>query len=506
MQTHFKTLFLLFCLILPALLFGLGERPVYKIQEVRIAETAREMLESGDWVVPRFNGELRLQKPPLPYWVTAASYSVAGVDATATRLPAVLAALFLVCLIWRWSGRELGAETAANSAIVLIVSFLGLRYFRSGEADALLLLFISAACKLGFDIIRGQRDQFRRVLFGLLLGLGFLSKGPAGLLIPLLTLLGMAFAEGRGSGGGKNFAALFSISGVAAMLLAAFGWYLWIFWSMPDAAESFFGRQIDETFISGNHAKPLWWYLANLPQFFAPWSILILPAGWMAYQARRETPPLLCFAWIWLAVVFVLLTVTINKQTQYALLFAPPLAIILGHYLAAAAGGFLKLNRALFILLCLAGIVGLGFMLYRFGVSSLWWLALPALPLLLARLLAVRSPSWPILLAAGLVTMAFLFGETTLSKEPRKVAAETLMPEAAGKSPLLQSEARPGRGEFSFYARKVVPPVDAEELPKLLEAHSEIWLVGENVPVPEYASATVVKQVGELQLVRLSTK
>jgi len=102
--------------------------------------------------------------------------------------------------------------------------------------------------------------------------------------------------------------------------------------------------------------------------------------------------------------------------------------------------------------------------------------------------------------------MAFLFGETTLSKEPRKVAAETLMPEAAGKSPLLQSEARPGRGEFSFYARKVVPPVDAEELPKLLEAHSEIWLVGENVPVPEYASATVVKQVGELQLVRLSTK
>ena len=78
MGKNVRIVFVLLTLFLPALLVGLGERPVYRIQEVRIAETAREMVESGDWGVPRNNGELRLQKPPLPYWLTAISYRIAG--------------------------------------------------------------------------------------------------------------------------------------------------------------------------------------------------------------------------------------------------------------------------------------------------------------------------------------------------------------------------------------------------------------------------------------------
>ena len=95
MKTSYSSLLVMLALLLPALLIGLGERPLYKIQEVRIAETAREMVVSGDWLVPRYNGELRLQKPPLPYWLTAASYRLFGVNETATRLPAVLFGLLL---------------------------------------------------------------------------------------------------------------------------------------------------------------------------------------------------------------------------------------------------------------------------------------------------------------------------------------------------------------------------------------------------------------------------
>lgn len=97
MKPSIKILLVLLALLLPALLLGLADRPVYKIQEVRIAETAREMLASGDWVVPRYNGELRLQKPPLPYWITAGSYQLLGVSAFSTRLPAVLFGCFRPC-------------------------------------------------------------------------------------------------------------------------------------------------------------------------------------------------------------------------------------------------------------------------------------------------------------------------------------------------------------------------------------------------------------------------
>lgn len=134
MKTSYSSLLVMVALLLSALLIGLGERPLYKIQEVRIAETAREMVASGDWLVPRYNGELRLQKPPLPYWLTAASYRLFGVNEIATRLPAVLFGLLSAFLFTFWGASRLGERASTNAALVLVISFIGLRYFRSGEA------------------------------------------------------------------------------------------------------------------------------------------------------------------------------------------------------------------------------------------------------------------------------------------------------------------------------------------------------------------------------------
>lgn len=99
--------------------------------------------------------------------------------------------------------------------------------------------------------------------------------------------------------------------------------------------------------------------------------------------------------------------------------------------------------------------------------------------------------------------MAFLVSEAHLSKEPRKVAAQALMREAAALSPLYQSGPRPGRGELSFYAGRVVPPVADGDLPKLLEKHPELWLVGEKVPALADISVEPVKQVDDLVLFRV---
>jgi 4-amino-4-deoxy-L-arabinose transferase-like glycosyltransferase len=510
MNSAFKTLMILLALLLPALLVGLGERPVYKIQEVRIAETAREMLASGDWAVPRYNGDMRLQKPPLPYWLTAASYRMGGVDAVTTRLPALLFGLLAALMMWNWVRRESGLKIAANSVLVLVASYIGLRYLRSGEADAVLMFFISAASMLGYDLLHGRQDAWRKLLFGLALGLGFLTKGPAGLAIPLLTLLAMAIMEKRAGRLQPSVQQFFSLPGVALLLIAAFGWYAWIIWQLPDAAQHFFGTQVDETFVSGTHAKPAWWYLAHLFEFFAPWGVLLIPAGWMAYRQRHSAtmPALLRFAWVWLAVVFVLLTATVNKQMQYALLFAPPLAIILGHYLAQAQGGFARANRVLFWIFIAAALAGIAFALRKSAdvPHALIWLALPAAPLLMQRLLRGNEPSMPVLLVAGVTAMVYLYSDAYLSKEPRKVAAQSLMVEAAGHTQLYQPRTKLNDGALSFYAGRVVPPVDTTEIAALLQQQPEIWLVGEEIPDLPGASVQIVAQADELKLCRLQRK
>jgi len=509
MKTTLKTILVLLALLLPALLVGLGERPVSKIQEVRIAETAREMIQSGDWVVPRYNGELRLQKPPLPYWLTAASYQAIGVGEVATRLPAVLFGLFSALLTWVWVRRESGVKIAANSVLILVVSYIGLRYFRSGEADSVLLFFVSAACMLGYDLLYSGRTVWRQLFFGLSLGLGFLSKGPAALAIPLLALLCMAVIEKRAKRLQPSARVFFSVPGIVLLILAAFGWYIWIVWQLPEIAQSFFGKQLDETFVSGSHAKPLWWYLTHWFEFFAPWGVLLIPAGWMAYRRRTVTmPSLVRFAWIWLGVVFVLLTATVNKQMQYALLFAPPLAIILGHYLAQAEGGFARTNRILFGIFCVAALSGVVVALRKSSdvPHALIWLAIPAIPLVLQRVMRNTSLSTPVLLVAGVTSMAYLYGEAYLSNEPRKVAAQTLMELAVKHQPLFQMKGSLNNGALSFYGRRVVAPVDATEISALLKTQPEIWLIDNGIPDPPDVSVQVDAQVDNLKLYRLQRK
>ena len=515
MKTSYSSLLVMLALLLPALLIGLGERPLYKIQEVRIAETAREMVVSGDWLVPRYNGELRLQKPPLPYWLTAASYRLFGVNETATRLPAVLFGLLSAFLLTLWSMPRLGARAATNAGLVLVVSFIGLRYFRSGEADAILLFFIAAACFVGYDLLERGGEARRRMLFGLLLGLGFLSKGPAALAIPLLTLLSWSLLQRRGAGVRQFLQNCFSLPGLVLLLIVAFGWYAWLLATLPDAAQYFIGRQVDETFVSGTHAKPLWWYPQHFFEFFAPWGILLLPAGWWAHRQRGQgsLPPVIRFAWLWLAVVFVLLSFTVNKQMQYALLFAPPLSLILGHYLAEAGGGFVRFNCILFWLFCVAALAAMGYLVFKnksAALEFLPWLALLALPLVSYRLLNTRVLSFPVLLVAVVSAALYLYGEANLSKEPHKTAAKTLAAQLPGPEvPLYQdrpNDAKPGDGAISFYAGRVIPPVAAKDLPALLEQRGEIWLITEQPPALEGIDVELVTSVDELNLCRLRRK
>ena len=474
---------MLLLLILPALYYGLGTRQIYKIQEVRIAETAREMVTSGEWLVPHYNGELRLQKPPLPYWLTAASYKLAGINETAVRLPAVLFGMLTALLLFVWARRELGMAAAANTVLVLATSYIGLRYFRSGEADAPLLFFISAASLLGYRILQGGASNLQVVLFYLALGLGFFTKGPAGIAVPLLTLVAFAALDKRLS----TFKSYLNPAGIVLFALTAFGWYAWMFWSMPDAAQHFFGKQVDETFVNGTHAKPLWWYLAHMLEFYMPWSFLLIPAGIWAYK-NRPLPAPVRFSLIWLAVVFVLLTATANKQMQYALLFAPPIAILLGHYLQAASGGFARCNRVLFWLLCVAilGIVGYAFKKHEAaGLLNLAWLLIVFIPLLAKRLAKVEAPTYPILLAAGLTAAAYLYAEQNLAKEPEKTEVQAVMTEAKKHTPLYQfdsDDADPGDGAISFYAGRVIQPLKGEDIVRLMTTQPEIWLVAKEQP------------------------
>ena len=179
---------LLWLVVAFALLYGfrLGSYPLGPGDEGRYAEVPREMLASGDWVIPRLNGVYYFEKPPLMYWLTAMSESVFGLNAWAVRFVPAMLALGGVLLTYAAARRLHGREAGVASAVVLGTSLL---YFAIGRLPLLdmgLTVLMSATL---FCFLLGVREppgtRRRWLFYGLYASaaLATLTKGLVGFLV-----------------------------------------------------------------------------------------------------------------------------------------------------------------------------------------------------------------------------------------------------------------------------------------------------------------------------------
>ena len=171
-------------------LIGNADVPLWDRDEPRYAQCSRQMLESGDWVLPRYLGDLRLAKPPLIYWLQATSMSVFKVNEFAARLPSAVAMALTLSLLAVAVRRGLSAEHAFWSVLVMGASVMTVVSAKACLTDSVLLLFITVAqlCLFLIWIGRGTWPVFCGL--GLATGLTLMTKGPVGLGIHATTFIG----------------------------------------------------------------------------------------------------------------------------------------------------------------------------------------------------------------------------------------------------------------------------------------------------------------------------
>lgn len=173
---------LLWALVAVALLrlLTLGMYPLMDTTEARYAEIARKMVELGDWVTPWFDyGVPFWGKPPMSFWITAASFKVLGVNEFAARLPHFLSALVIAWLVWDWM-RNYSAREATLALAMLVGAILFFVVSGAVTTDITLALSTTIAMRgfwLGLHGHDKQRQRERWLLF-VGLGLGLLAKGP----------------------------------------------------------------------------------------------------------------------------------------------------------------------------------------------------------------------------------------------------------------------------------------------------------------------------------------
>jgi 4-amino-4-deoxy-L-arabinose transferase-like glycosyltransferase len=172
--------------------YALGDAPLDRTEPHR-ALVAHEMVQSGDWVIPRLLGEVYLRKPPLIYWVEAVAEKIAGHgDELVWRLPSAIgSALLAVFLAW-WSGRWFGdfARLAAGIGCLAIVAVW--EQDRGADIDALnTLASVITACII-LEILYGptRRGWLWTIWLSISMGATLLLKGPSGLTAVLGALLG----------------------------------------------------------------------------------------------------------------------------------------------------------------------------------------------------------------------------------------------------------------------------------------------------------------------------
>ena len=173
---------------------GLGLWPLMEPDEGRNAETAREMLASGDWLVPHFNGLPFLDKPVGLFWMIAGAFRVFGVNEGAARLPSALAAVSLVMLTFAIGRMLLGTRRGFLAATIVATSPLVLIFGRLAIFD---MPFSALAIMALWSLLQARLVGPPAVwlpVAGLVMGLATLTKGPVGIAVPLL-----AWFAGRGA-------------------------------------------------------------------------------------------------------------------------------------------------------------------------------------------------------------------------------------------------------------------------------------------------------------------
>ncbi len=306
-------------------LLPLGGRPLVVPDETRYAEIPREMLASGDYVVPHMNGLRYFEKPALGYWCTALSMRLFGENRFAVRLPSALAAGASGLLVFLLVARFGAAPSALFAAVVFLLSIEVFVVGVVNVLDGVFSLWISAALSaflLAYHA-EGRRRALYLVAMGLACGLAFLTKGFLAFALPAVVIAPFLLWE-------RRWRQLLTMPWVplATAVLVILPWALAIHGRESDFWHYFVWIEHLKRFASpeAQHTEPVWFFLPVLIGGALPWTPLF-PAAVRGLRTRPATA-LTRYAICWFLACFAFFTVSKGKLGTYILPCFPPLAIL----------------------------------------------------------------------------------------------------------------------------------------------------------------------------------
>ncbi|MBB3002574.1 4-amino-4-deoxy-L-arabinose transferase-like glycosyltransferase [Paraburkholderia tropica] len=350
----------------------LGWRHLLPSDEGRYAEMAREMLATGDWITPRYNGYKYFEKPPLQTWMNALTFAWFGIGEWQARLYTALTGFAGVLLVGFTGARVFNAATGFFAAVVLACAPYWNLMGHFNTLDMALSFWMELTlCAL----LLAQRPNLPRntarlwmwVCWGAM-ALAVLSKGLVGLILPgavlvLYTLISRDWALWK---------RLYLVSGLIVFFAVVSPWFVLVQERNPEFFNFFFIVQQFQRYLTPaqNRPGPFYYFVPVMLVGLLPWLSVSVQSVRHALRTPRQpngfAPVTLML--VWSAFIFLFFSASHSKLISYTLPIAPPLALVIGLYLPLMTKK--QWNRHLigYALLAVALMAG-SFVLTRLGDS-----------------------------------------------------------------------------------------------------------------------------------------
>ncbi len=314
----------------------LGIRPLWLPDEGRYAEVAREMIVTGDWITPHLNFSPHFTKPPLTYWLTAISLMAFGKNAFAARLISALS-LIGTAIVTYLLAIELGRKRSALVAgIILLTSLMPFFAGNLITTDMLLTFWETLGIYLMWRWYNQGVDAGKIYLYGsyAALGLAFLTKGPVGVLVPLMAFAGYCIYV-------KDWSILkrsLTRWSILVFSLIAFPWFIAIVTIHKGLLGYLLGNEVvGRAFTNIHHRNNTFLiYPVVLTLGFLPWAVFLPSALKRAFPLARlkdrTIRPDNAFLMSWILLPLVFFCIVKSRLALYVLdLFVPMAIITAGH-------------------------------------------------------------------------------------------------------------------------------------------------------------------------------
>ena len=310
--------------------------PFSNTAESQEALVAWEMIQGGDWILPRVNGELIPSKPPFYHWIVAAFSTLTGdIDELTARLPSIVAAAACVTLVYGIGAQRWRPLTGIIAAVVLATSPEWAKWATTARTDATFSFLLTASLLLGERWLR-KGDLRTLLALAAVTGAATLAKGFAAAGLVALVLAVGIWRRGEW----QRLHPLPLLSAAAVFGAIAGSWYAA---ALAREGSAFFHKQIvlenvlrflpnEEGGPSRHHS-----WLFYVPMIFTgmlPWSLALPSALRRAHRERFTVEAFPAYLLIWITVVFSVCTMASGKRTNYVLPLYPAAALLVGRQLA----------------------------------------------------------------------------------------------------------------------------------------------------------------------------